>query len=136
MNFSISFILTFTLGSKEKYFEQVLSKEVAQKLPRDETGQINVAGIRIDQMYKCHKGEYIEQPDSIYMRRNEFIADLISRDRKSKEGLWNSIKDSSMIGLVKKVLAKSSVTMSDIKEAETVEKQAKINQRGDIQNEK
>ena len=132
----IDAMMEYMLGSKEKYFEQVLSKEVAQKLPRDQTGQINVAGIRIDSMYKCHKGEYKEQPDSIYIRRNEFIADLISRDRESKEGLWNTIKESSMIGLVKQVLAKSSITVSDIKEAETVEKQAKINQRGEFQNEK
>ena len=117
----IDALMEYMLGSKEKYYEQVFSLEKTQELPRNGCGQVYVEELDINEIYMQHKGEYNKNPNSIYMRRNQFISNLIKKDNslsitkiaRSAMDTFISIKD-----WTKNILGKTNITRGEIQAAE------------------
>lgn len=132
-------IMEYFLGSKEKYYEYVLSKEKAAKLHKNAIGEIDEEEINMDDAYECHKGEYVDlDPVSIYATRNKMLPQVIKKDKlltvkRAFDYTVNNVceiyKNISIKKWVKKALDKDTVTLAELRKAEKAQKLEKSNER-------
>ena len=119
----IEALMEYMLGSKEKYFEQVSSPEMAKEFPRNGYGQIDVNKIDLDEVYKHHKGEYKENPNSMYMRRNTIIRGIIKKDNSLSISKLAKNAVKSFVSIkewIKNAFLKTNITKGEIQAAEQV----------------
>lgn len=132
-------IMEYFLGSKEKYYEYVLSKEKASRLHKNVIGEIDVEEINMDDAYECHKGEYVDlEPLSIYATRNKMLPKVIKKDKilsikrafdDTVNNVYEIYKNISITKWVKKALGKDKVTLADLRKAEKAQRLERNNER-------
>lgn len=113
-------IMEYMLGDKEKYYEQVLSKDKVNELPRGYYGQLYVGELDVYDAYKEHEGEYDKQLNSIYLKRNDIIDNIIEKDKTSTKRYTRKAINAfvSIKELVKNAIATESITRQDVSKAE------------------
>lgn len=107
----------YMVGDKYKYLEMVLSPKLSRDIKQDIGDNISKLSINFDDMYACHEGEYLNPyKSSIYLSRNDFIENFISRDEENDRIVLTQNVSQEAIEQVKNAMERTENTNTSLEE--------------------